>query len=197
VADNQWVNRTELKSETSNRVYVVAQHAVKRFWGCSCPGWRRHRHCKHPERLDLPSGEEPCEVDEEHAKARGFLDGYRTYDAKTGRGSTAGWRRAFAGRMGLTEARQTLGLSAAAGWDDVRRASHPAATENLTRLASEFETAVQRFDGAGDVAAKAAAVRAAKFRLEADAAYLADQRQTLDAEAGRITGLLLDRIETL
>ena len=74
MADNDaWIHRTEVKSETSNRVYVVSQHAAKRFWGCSCPGWRAHRKCKHLERLGLPGGEQPFEVAKDHAK--GFLDG--------------------------------------------------------------------------------------------------------------------------
>ena len=38
--NNTWINRIEIKSETSNRIYVIAQHAEKRYWGCSCPGWR-------------------------------------------------------------------------------------------------------------------------------------------------------------
>jgi hypothetical protein len=38
---------------------------------------------------------------------------------------------------------------------------------------------------------RAAAVRAAKFRLEAYGAYLGEQRQNLEAEAPRITGELL------
>src|SRR5262249_4085132 len=127
VADNQWVNRTEIKSETSNRVYVVAQHAEKRFWGCSCPGWRRHRRCKHLDRLGLPGGEHPFEVGEGPMKKKGFLAGYKTFDDSTGRGAAAEWRRAFAERLGLDEARGALGLPADAGWDEVRRAFHLAA----------------------------------------------------------------------
>lgn len=54
--NKQWVNRFEILSETSNRIYVVAQRRTTGEWGCSCPGWRAHRHCKHlraiaPERL--------------------------------------------------------------------------------------------------------------------------------------------------
>jgi hypothetical protein len=40
---------------------------------------------------------------------------------------------------------------------------------------------------------RAAAVRAAKFRLEASVAYLGEQRQNLEAEARRITHELLAR----
>jgi hypothetical protein len=197
VANNQWINRIEIKSETSNRVYVVAQHAQKRYWGCSCPGWRRHRRCKHLERLGLPGGEGPFEVGEGHVKKKGFLEGYRTYDDSAGRGSPAEWRQVFAERMGLEEARSTLGLSADAGWDEVRQAFHLAATESMARLAGDYEAAVKGFDGTGPVEEKAEAVRAAKFRLEAYAAYLAEQQQKLEAETERITGALLSRIEAM
>ena len=40
-------NRIEIKSETSNRLYVVAQNKKTNNWGCSCPGWIIHRKCKH------------------------------------------------------------------------------------------------------------------------------------------------------
>jgi hypothetical protein len=60
--NTQWENRFEIHSETSSRVYIIAQHRTKRHWGCSCPGWRRHRNCKHLRQLALPSHEEPHEV---------------------------------------------------------------------------------------------------------------------------------------
>lgn len=44
-------NRMEIHSETSSRVYIVAQnnrHGVDHGrWECSCMGWIRHRNCKH------------------------------------------------------------------------------------------------------------------------------------------------------
>lgn len=43
----QWKNRFEVRSETSNRLYVIAQNKTTGKWGCSCPGWIVHRHCKH------------------------------------------------------------------------------------------------------------------------------------------------------
>ena len=43
----QWKNRFEIKSESSNRIYVIAQRKTDSSWGCSCPGWKRHRTCKH------------------------------------------------------------------------------------------------------------------------------------------------------
>ncbi len=63
LADNgQWESRFKIPSETSNRVYVIAQHKTKRHWGCSCPGWKRHRHCKHLKELGLPGDEKPFEL---------------------------------------------------------------------------------------------------------------------------------------
>jgi len=37
--NEQWQFRFEVHSETSNRVYVIAQHKTKKHWGCSCMGW--------------------------------------------------------------------------------------------------------------------------------------------------------------
>lgn len=42
-----WINRFEIESETSNRVYIIAQRSNLSEWACSCPGWKRFRHCKH------------------------------------------------------------------------------------------------------------------------------------------------------
>jgi hypothetical protein len=61
----------------------------------------------------------------------------------------------------------------------VRQTLHLAATEGLTRLTSAYEAAALAFDGAGDVEAKAQAVKEARFRLEAYAAYLAEQKERL------------------
>jgi hypothetical protein len=193
--DNIWINRTDIRSETSDRVYTVSQHATKRHWGCSCPGWKAHRRCKHLEQLGLPGGEAPFDVVKEHSKKNGFLDGYRTYDASEGRGDPTQWQKVFSQRMGLDEARTALGLSGSAGWDEVRQAFHLAATESMTRLVGDYERTVTAFDGAGAVEESAQAVRDAKFRLEAYAAYLEDQRQKLESEADRITGELLARIK--
>jgi hypothetical protein len=194
MSDNTWINRIEIKSESSSRIYVVSQHATKRYWGCSCPGWRAHRKCKHLERLGLPCGEVPFEVEKEHAMKKGFLDGYKTYDASAGRGSTAEWQKLFAKKMGLDEARQALGLPADAGWEAICQALRLAATESMARLVGDYEAAAQAFDTAGPVEEKAQAVKSAKFRLEAYAACLEEQRHKLEAEAERITGELLARV---
>ena len=42
-----WQNRFEIRSETSNRIYVVSQNKKSLNWACSCPGYVRHRVCKH------------------------------------------------------------------------------------------------------------------------------------------------------
>ncbi len=60
--NNQWENRFEIRSETTNRIYIIAQNKKKRHWGCSCPGWRRHRKCKHLRALGLPNYEKPFEL---------------------------------------------------------------------------------------------------------------------------------------
>jgi len=62
--NEQWINRHEIKSETSDRIYVVSQHKTKRHWGCSCPGWRTRRHCKHLMAIGLPGHEEPYELNQ-------------------------------------------------------------------------------------------------------------------------------------
>lgn len=60
--NEQWQNRFEIKSESSNRIYVIAQHKKKRYFGCSCPAWRTRRKCKHLEALKLPAFEKPYEI---------------------------------------------------------------------------------------------------------------------------------------
>lgn len=51
-------NRLEIRSESSNRVYVVAQRKTDGGhygeWECSCMGWIRYRRCKHLSAM-LPS----------------------------------------------------------------------------------------------------------------------------------------------
>lgn len=45
--NQQWTNRFIIASQSSDRTYVVAQRRTNGEWGCACPGWRHHRHCKH------------------------------------------------------------------------------------------------------------------------------------------------------
>ncbi|MEI6578390.1 MAG: hypothetical protein WCN92_02870 [Eubacteriales bacterium] len=67
--DNKdWKNRFEIHSETSDRVYTIAQHKVYGHMGCSCMGWKRYRTCKHLTALGLPGHEEPVNLDP-------FIDG--------------------------------------------------------------------------------------------------------------------------
>lgn len=191
---NTWINRIEIRSESSDRIYVVSQHATKRHWGCSCPGWRAHRKCKHLQRLGLPCGEKPFEVEKDHARKKGFLEGYRTYDATGGHGDTGQWQQAFSKRMGLDEARHALGLPGDAGWEAICQALRLATTESMARLVGDYERAAQAFDVAGPVEERAREIKSAKFRLEAYAAYLEEQTQKLKAEAERVTGELLARV---
>lgn len=89
-AQEIWINKIEIASETSNRIYTVSQHRVKRHWACSCPGYRTHRKCKHLESLGLPGKETAFEMPK-----KGFMDGYRT-STDGRRGNPADWRQAAA-----------------------------------------------------------------------------------------------------
>jgi hypothetical protein len=61
--DNKlWTNRFEIKSETTDRIYIVSQNIEKRHWACSCPAWKTRRYCKHLESIGLPSFEKPYEA---------------------------------------------------------------------------------------------------------------------------------------
>lgn len=42
-----WKNRMNIRSESSARLYVIAQRKTDGVWACSCFGWKRYRHCKH------------------------------------------------------------------------------------------------------------------------------------------------------
>lgn len=59
---DQWQFRFNIESESSNRLYIIAQHKIKRHWGCSCPGWKRYRKCKHLTALSIPNLEMPYEL---------------------------------------------------------------------------------------------------------------------------------------
>jgi hypothetical protein len=45
--NEQWECRMEIRSASSSRLYVVARRKSSGEWGCSCPGWKSRRYCKH------------------------------------------------------------------------------------------------------------------------------------------------------
>jgi len=57
-----YVNRFDVRSETSDMVYTVAQSKSGRWWSCSCLGWIRHKKCKHLTALGLPGKHKPYEA---------------------------------------------------------------------------------------------------------------------------------------
>lgn len=61
--NDQWTNRFKVKSASSNRMYTIAQNKKKRHFACDCPGWKRHRKCKHLEHLALPNYEQAHEIE--------------------------------------------------------------------------------------------------------------------------------------
>src|SRR5205823_4712839 len=81
-------------------------------------------------------------------------------------------------------------------WAGGRRAVRLAGTGAVQELVDEYEAAAGRF-GDGDLEVGAAVVREARFRLEAYAAYLGEQKAKLEVESNRITRQLLDRMEVV
>jgi hypothetical protein len=67
-----WTNRFYIRSESSNRLYTIAQNKKTRSWGCTCPGWIGHaaRNCKHLRAMGLPGGEEAYEAQIKAASAK-------------------------------------------------------------------------------------------------------------------------------
>ncbi len=59
--NDRYTNRFEIHSESSDRVYIVAQDKKKKFWACSCMGWIRYRKCKHLDAMGLPNHQIPYE----------------------------------------------------------------------------------------------------------------------------------------
>ena len=49
--NDQWKNRFQIKSESSTRLYTIAQNKANGRFACSCMGWIRHRRCKHLDTL--------------------------------------------------------------------------------------------------------------------------------------------------
>ena len=63
LSDNsQYTNRFEIKSQSSDAIYTVAQSKTGRWWACSCLGWIRHKKCKHLDALGLPGKHRPYEA---------------------------------------------------------------------------------------------------------------------------------------
>lgn len=60
--NDQWKNRFQIKSESSNKLYTIAQHKSGLYWGCNCMGWVRHKSCKHLQTLGLPGHFQPFEA---------------------------------------------------------------------------------------------------------------------------------------
>jgi hypothetical protein len=100
--NDEWRHRFEIKSQTSKRTYIVAQHKRHKYWGCSCPAWRTRRRCKHLEEIGLPANQQPYEVrtmDKHVILPDGDELRVRIYDAPAN-----GWRAMFVeidGEIGL------------------------------------------------------------------------------------------------
>lgn len=55
----QYTNRFQIRSGSSDSLYIVAQHKSGLWWSCGCRGWIRHKKCKHLEALGLPGHHVP------------------------------------------------------------------------------------------------------------------------------------------
>lgn len=215
---DQWVNRTEIKSESSTRIYIVSQHRIKRHWGCSCPGYKSHRRCKHLDALNLPGGEvahelaakpevprpaarhahpgpRPLKRSDRRSAGSGFLGGYDTYDPFTeGPGSVTEWREGFQERMGLAEARQVLGITKPGiEWEEVQRACGRSVAASLEAVLGVFKAAADTCAAHTD-GSSAEQLMTAKFQAEAFAAYLAKQAATVESEVVRISRELAEKV---
>lgn len=98
----QWGTRIEIKSESSSRVYVVAekldQGRPTGTYGCSCPGWKSRRNCKHLAGMRLASCAAPITPAARGLGAgdgRSFTDAaYKHYDvSREGFGGPEEWFR--------------------------------------------------------------------------------------------------------
>jgi hypothetical protein len=61
---NTHINRFQIKSESSNRLYTIAQSRSGLWWSCGCPGFIGHsgKQCKHMRELGLPGFHQPFEA---------------------------------------------------------------------------------------------------------------------------------------
>jgi hypothetical protein len=59
------MNRFKVKSNSSDSIYIIAQNASGRFWGCSCRGYTTRpevRNCAHLKALNIPGGGKAYEI---------------------------------------------------------------------------------------------------------------------------------------
>ena len=108
---DQWTNRVEIRSESSSRIYTLAQRkpgGPGEPWYCSCPSFKSHRAtdsagrttCKHLRGAGLQGP-----VEQRHgggprrSPTRDSFadDAYRHYDPSFGYGSAEEWARAAEG----------------------------------------------------------------------------------------------------
>lgn len=97
MSDGQWINHIEIKSSSSDRKYTVSQNAKSGLWGCSCPGWRSRRHCKHLNEMGLPTVERittPVSRRPPAERNPNFADSKDHYDPSVeGYGNPDEWRQ--------------------------------------------------------------------------------------------------------
>lgn len=61
--DNKtYTNRFEIKSASSDAVYIIAHSKTGRWWSCGCFGFIRWGHCRHLDALGLPGKRKPFEA---------------------------------------------------------------------------------------------------------------------------------------
>ncbi len=111
-------HRMQIKSGSSDKLYVVAQSKANGTWQCACNGWKSHRHCRHldamlpkllaaygggvaklPEKASKVAGPvksrlPPGEAERRkaaRAKASWANTNYERYDASGGFGSVEDW----------------------------------------------------------------------------------------------------------
>lgn len=53
--------RFEVESGSTDNVWLISQNKKGGWWECDCPGWKRHRHCRHLRELGIPDYPKPYE----------------------------------------------------------------------------------------------------------------------------------------